>query len=514
MRRRRLMVLTLILGGAGRGTPPARSGKVALVRVGVVDVAAGRTLPGRTVLIEHGVITRIAPAESVTVDPSYRVVDGRGGFLMPGLADLHAHVRRPEELDLYLAAGVTTIQWLNAGREDLALHEQVRAGTRRGPAMALCRGGINDVPDSAAAVAEVTKTIAEGFECLKIYNRFSEEAYRVIVANAVERGVRPLGHIPRQLTWQQMLRVRPAAVAHAEEFLYSPIESAADVDSIITGMGRGRIALITTLANFDMISRQMVELPELLRGSEVTTYSPVHRRVWGPQRNRYSTRFTMEQTIGLRRQLTFQRRLVRRLDSAGVQILLGTDTGNNFMLPGRSVHDELVQLVLAGLTPARALRTATTNAAAFLGEPGMWGQVVAGARADLVLVAGDPLQDITNTRLILGLVHGGEWHPRSELDAWVERVRAGYAGEERMIAVLERQGPAAAIRHVEAERRRLGRPPLGVLGLNEVAYQYWILDQDTTNARRFFEANARLYPTDPIAQGSLAEFREAMTRKP
>ncbi|NOT08514.1 MAG: amidohydrolase family protein [Gemmatimonadales bacterium] len=511
MRWYRIAAVVAVAGGQGQAPPGP--GKVALVGVGVVDVAAGRTLPGRTVFIEHGVITRIAPADSVTVDPSYTRVDGKGAFLMPGLADLHAHVRRSEELDLYLAAGVTTIQWLNAGQDDLALRDAIRAGTRRGPAITLCRGGINDVTDSAAAVKEVAQTIAEGFDCLKIYNRFTEPAYRVIIATAAARGVRALGHIPRQLTWQQMLQARPRAVAHAEEFLYSPIESAADVDTIVAGMVRGKIALIATLTNYDMISRQLVELPELLRGSEITTYSPVHRRTWGPKRNRYSTRWTSEQAIAFRRQLTFQRALVRRLDSAGAQILLGTDTGNNFLLPGRSVHDELVQLVLAGLTPASALRTATLNAAAFLGEPGKWGQVVEGARADLLLVAGDPLRDITNTKLILGMMTAGQWHPRTELDDWVEKVRAGYAVEERMVAILERQGPAAAIRFVEAERRRLGRPPLGVIGFNEVAYQYWVLDNDTTKARLFFEANARLYPNDPIAKSSLAEFRGAMRGK-
>jgi imidazolonepropionase-like amidohydrolase len=475
----------------------------------VVDVAGGQLLRDRIVLVEHGTILGIAPADSA-VDPSFTRIDGRNAFLMPALADLHAHVMRQEDLDLFLAAGVSTIQWLNADTEALRWRDQIRAGTIRGPAIAPCRGPINGIRDSAAAAAAVRETAALRFDCLKIYDGFSDSAYRILVEASRQRGIRALGHIPRQLTWQQMLLVRPAAVAHAEEFLYSPIESQADIDSIVAGMVRGRIGLITTLTNFDLIGRQLVELPELLRGSELPTYSPVHRRTWSPARNRYASRWKPEMVIPLRRQLTFQRGLVRQLDSAGALILLGTDTGNNFVLPGRSVHDELLQLVLAGLTPARALRTATVNAAAFLGMTGQWGTVAVGARADLVLVGGDPLRDISNSRLILGMMQGGDWHPRHELDSWVERVRAGYRIEQRLVEMLEAQGPAAALRLVDTERRRLGRPPVGVIALNEVAYQFWKLDNDPATARRFFEANARLYPDDPIAQGSLAEFREAV----
>jgi hypothetical protein len=410
--------LTILAAVAGARTAAAQvvgGGGQAFTGVNVVDVVAGRVLANRVVVVEGGRIIRIAPADSIALDSSLTVVEGRGGFLMPGLADLHVHIRRPEEFDRYLAAGVTTVQFLNAFEDGLVWREDIARGTRRGPVIESCLGPVSDVPDSAAAEAVLDEAATAGFHCIKIYGGMQGPSYRALVDGGRRRGIRTVGHIPRELGWRDMLTARPDAVAHAEEFLYSPIESQADIDSIVAGMTRQGIGLVTTLTNYDLIGRQLVELPHLLRDADLATYSPVHRRTWEAGRNRYLRIFRPEQLMTLRRLLGFQRALVRQLDSAGTRLLLGTDTGNNFVLPGRSVHDELEQLVLAGLRPAAALRAATVNPAAFLGQTGQWGVVAEGARADLVLLGGNPLTDISNTRLVLGVMNRGTWYVSSSL---------------------------------------------------------------------------------------------------
>jgi hypothetical protein len=375
-------------------------------------------------------------------------------------------------------------------------------------------GPVSDVPDSVAAEAVLDEAATAGFHCIKIYGGMQGPSYRALVDGGRRRGIRTVGHIPRELGWRDMLTARPDAVAHAEEDLSSPIESQADIDSIVAGMTRQGIGLVTTLTNYDLIGRQLVELPHLLRDADLATYSPVHRRTWEAGRNRYLRIFRPEQLMTLRRLLGFQRALVRQLDSAGTRLLLGTDTGNNFVLPGRSVHDELEQLVLAGLRTAAALRAATVNPAAFLGQTGLWGVVAEGARADLVLLGGNPLTDISNTRLVLGVMNRGTWYVRAELDRWEEELRQSYEAEARMVELLERDGPVAAIEFVTAESRRLGRPAVGVFAFNEVGYQFWRLDNDPASARMFFEANRRLYPDDPMPRAALAELEAAVRRTP
>jgi imidazolonepropionase-like amidohydrolase len=106
---------------------------------------------------------------------------------------------------------------------------------------------------------------------------------------------------------------------------------------------------------------------------------------------------------------------------AGVELLLGTDAGDSFVFPGFSVHDELEELVKAGLTPAEALDAATWSSAKFLGRESESGTVEQGKLADLVLLEANPLDDVRNTRRIHAVVLGGRLLERAELDRLLAR---------------------------------------------------------------------------------------------
>ncbi|MFW6202321.1 MAG: amidohydrolase family protein, partial [Gemmatimonadota bacterium] len=240
-------------------SPRAASGqRAAIVDVNVVTMTDSVVLSGQTVLIDGERIARLGPVDSIAVPEDARRIEGRGGYLMPGLVDAHAHLYREEELPLHVASGVTTVQLLNAGFSERAWRDSVANGARLGPTLHPCGGPVSGLEDSVAAERAVATAVARGFDCIKPYGDIGPEAYRVLHEAARRRGVRTVGHIPRQRTWQEMLRVRPSAVAHAEEFLYSPIESAAAVDTIVEGMRSAGIALITTLANYDRITRQVL----------------------------------------------------------------------------------------------------------------------------------------------------------------------------------------------------------------------------------------------------------------
>lgn len=105
-----------------------------------------------------------------------------------------------------------------------------------------------------------------------------------------------------------------------------------------------------------------------------------------------------------------------RAFAAGVKVLVGADAGDSFVFPGSSVHDEMAELVKVGLTPAQAPATATVRSAEFLGLGSEYGTVAAGRRTDLVLLAGNPLTDIGNTRRIDAVLFGGRVLPRCALD--------------------------------------------------------------------------------------------------
>lgn len=102
---------------------------------------------------------------------------------------------------------------------------------------------------------------------------------------------------------------------------------------------------------------------------------------------------------------------------AGVPVMLGTDANDSFVFPGSSVHDELGELVKAGLTPAEALRSATLAGAMFLGRTADFGAVRVGRVADLVLLDANPLENIEHVRRIAAVIFNGRLFERAALDS-------------------------------------------------------------------------------------------------
>ena len=114
--------------------------------------------------------------------------------------------------------------------------------------------------------------------------------------------------------------------------------------------------------------------------------------------------------------------LVKAMHGAGVQFMAGTDGPDPFDFPGFSLHDELEWLVKSGFTPLQALQAATFNPALFFAKLDKYGVAETGHAADLVLLNDNPLQNISNTRKIFGVVVGGKYYSREALDKMLEQV--------------------------------------------------------------------------------------------
>jgi hypothetical protein len=436
----------------------AAQSTVAFVDVNVVTMTDDRVLPRQTVLVRDGRIAAVGPADSVGVPDGAVRIPGGGAYLMPGLADMHAHPVDPILHPLYLSHGVTTVQYLNA-------FDEVRDWRTDAPAprVEACAGPVSGLRTAEDARRTVEAHAAAGWTCIKLYDDISAEAYAALVDAARARGMRALGHIPRNLGWRDLLAARPDAVAHAEEFLYSPIGTEAELDSIVDGMRAYGIALITTLTNYDAIVRQREDLPALL-AADLRHVPAVEGRVWAAARNRYL----------------------------------------RLSVPVATVHEELAQLVQAGLSPYAALRAATVAPAAFLARRDGSGTVAVGAPADLLLVRADPLADVANAGLIDGVLVDGHWLPADSLRALRAAVAAALEPEAELVRRLVAEGLDAALGWVAS-----ARPALRPRALNELGYQLWKLEGRLPDAVRVFEANVRLHPAWTPARESLDEARAA-----
>ena len=429
----RIVPAALILSLCGGTELAAQArGAVAFVNANVIPMNRDTVLPGYTVVIRDGIIQQIGTASQVRIPAGSTRIDASGKYLMPGLADMHVHMAGPREiqeelLKMYVVTGVTTILNMRGTPDHLALRSDIRAGRAFGPDMYTVGPYVNApffvTPDSVER--EVVLQKRAGYDFIKMHGELSREAYARLNAVGKREGIRIIGHAPRTLGIDAVFAERQYALAHAEEFLYDTTGSSRDADlpkfePRIPELARKTVAagtwLMPNLTGYRNIGLMVQDLAASLARPEMKYLPAAIRAGWEAATNPYTQRFGPEKAPGIHARHALLKKLTKAFDSAGVKLLVGTDGLNVGTVPGFSVHDELQELVDAGLSPYRALRAATANASEFLGSSPCIGQVRTGCAADLLLLDANPLNTIGNTRRIAGVMVRGRWLSRQELD--------------------------------------------------------------------------------------------------
>lgn len=435
---RLLTVLTAVAFPlAGVAGQRIQSPPVAIVNVNVLPMDRERIIAGQTVLVESGHISRIGPSGAVAVPTGAIRVDGAGKYLLPGLVDVHVHLASNPEpqqralLTLFVANGVTTVLNMRGNPQILELRSAVADGRIFGPTIYTVGPYVNEPFVTTPTQVESAVVAQRGarYDFVKLHGNVSRVAYARLNAVGRREGIRIIGHAPRNLGVAAMFAERQYAVAHAEEFLYDRNGNSTDsslpavearISEFARGMARARIWLMPNLTAYKIIGLMAKDLDAVLARPEMRYLPRPVREGWGPATNPYTARFGPEMYPGAVARLVVLQKLVRAFQAEGVRLLVGTDAMNTGVVPGFSTHDELAELVRAGLTPFEALRAATANAAEFFARDGQRGVIAMGQNADLLLLDANPLEDIANSRRIAGVMLRGQWISRGDLTRMLE----------------------------------------------------------------------------------------------
>jgi 8-hydroxy-5-deazaflavin:NADPH oxidoreductase len=432
----------------------AQSTTLAIRGTWVVDVTDGSLHPDQTVLIKGNRIAAIGPATAIAVRQDAEIVEASGGYLIPGLWDMHVHAARagraPRLWPLFAAHGVT--EW------------SVPALGRWADANALPE------PDAEATMALVDAWKRHEFDFIKVGSELSREEYFAVMERARQNGIPVSGHIPRAVSATEASDAGQKSFEHVTELLI-PCTAGARALGVALADAAARYGAASDSARAAeqrlagalafgapdpaecgpllerMVANETWLTPTLtlFKGeTQPSSFDGDPRLRWVPasiaERWRTGRRLTpeLEAQVGGRimdNALT----TVALAHRAGVRILAGTDAGDDaYIFAGSSLHDELELLVEAGLTPLQALQTATLNPARFLGRTTDLGTVTAGKLADLVLLDANPLEDIRNTRRIRAVVLNGRYLDRPVLDGLL-------ADAERAANAPPQERPAVAM---------------------------------------------------------------------
>ncbi len=439
----------------------------AFKHVNLVPMTAEIVLENQTVLIEGSMITAIGPADEVSIPPDAAIIDGEGAYLLPGLADMHIHTNQDWDTDtwpvspliLYLANGVTTIRDFGPSGSDLTYalrwRDQIKAGTRIGPTI-YATGKILFASPLSDPRGLVRENRDLGFDFLKLYSYLSPQDAREALATAKELGMYSAGHVPYAIGLENILAAGMDEIAHVEELLFAFIEydrkqqlapdawlsylinSAMGQFDLASGFNEAEFAhlqaetmqhilkelrtygtpICTTMVVDDVIQHKLFELDAFLARPEIGFIPTAYLDLLRSGKEKHQLQFSGIEDLAVYK-YGIDRWLLRELHHSGILLILGTDSGVLAVVPGFSIHDELRILVENGFSPYEAIATGTVNAAevieSMVGD-GDFGTVEVGKRADLLLVLGNPLEDIAALRDLRGVMAAGKWFSEEELD--------------------------------------------------------------------------------------------------
>jgi imidazolonepropionase-like amidohydrolase len=363
---------------------------LAIEHVTVLPMDRDTALTDHAILVSRDRIAWVGPMRDARVPATARRVDGRGGFVIPGLADMHVHLEGVRDLEQLVRSGVTTVRNMRGEPRHLAWRDSVARGTLVGPtiftsgpslrgAPRFGRGdpGFAHVRSPRDADEIVRRQAAAGYDMIKVLYGLSLPEYHQVLETARRVRIPVVGHVISSAGLERSIVAGQVSFEHA----YDLHERSRLVSVIGEDPERS-----------DRDARAIARA-----GAWVGTIASSRDGDCAPQPERL-------------------RAIIAALRRANVRLLAGSDAGIGPVQAGTSLHCELATLVAAGLTPYEALAAATVNAGAFarthLARSQVpFGTVSVGSRADLVLLATDPRSDIGTLARPVGVVLRGSWRP-------------------------------------------------------------------------------------------------------
>ena len=394
----------------------------AIVGGRLIDGTGKPVVENSVVILKDGKIAAAGPAASTAVPQGAQIVDAHGKSVLPGLWEMHAHFEQVEWGPIYLATGVTTARDVGNEREFIvAARDAIAAGQGIGPKLVMAGVvdgsgpfslGVIRVDTPEQAREQVQKYKAAGFQQIKIYSSVKPEILKVVTAEAHRLGMTVTGHIPFGMNAIQGIEDGMDQINHVEyltRVMVDPKSQTIDPDApnvkkVIKLLLEHHIVVDDTLALMEVILHPLDHplsgfepgilrvAPELKEGLETMGAPP-------PKAEQSAATFrAMEATV-------------RLLHQAGVPIVAGTDQA----VPGFSLDREIELYVQAGFTPMEAIQAATLVPARAMGMEKESGTIEVGKRADVILVDGNPLENISDIRKVSAVFAAGKMYQPAAL---------------------------------------------------------------------------------------------------
>jgi cytosine/adenosine deaminase-related metal-dependent hydrolase len=441
----RIITAFLLVGVLATSPLLAQEPTTAFVGVTVITMDSERLLRDHTVVVRGQRIIAVGPAADVQVPAGATRIDGRGHFLMPGLAEMHGHIppqaqatsdQIEQVLAFYVLNGVTTVRGMLGAPRHLDYRARAASGEILSPTIITTGPSLNgnSIPDVASARKAVTDQKAAGYDLMKIHPGIRRDVYDAMAETAKRLNIRFAGHVPLDVGLLHALEQGQWTMDHVDGYLEALVRDGSPVSgtqsqffgfnlvdhldmsklpALVQATKAAGAAIVPTQSLFESILGPLSP-DQLAAWPEMKYWIPAQVEGW--KRATLNTRQSSGVTPdNAQRYLTARRQVMRALYHAGVPFLLGSDAPQWWNVPGFSIQRELDAMIKAGFTPYQALEMGSRNVAAHFGAEEEFGTVAVGQRADLVLLEANPLDEVANWSRRAGVMVRGRWLDRAEI---------------------------------------------------------------------------------------------------
>ncbi|MGK0298449.1 MAG: hypothetical protein ACI9XC_002071, partial [Gammaproteobacteria bacterium] len=425
--------------------PPAVFGTIAFQHVRVITVSGNEVLYDYTVLVNGSRIKKMGPSNSIIIPKDAFLIEGTGLTLMPGLTDMHAHYEEEEKGPLFVVNGITSVRNTWGSKDQFTFDSKAKAGDLVGPNVYTTgpltdgpnpihrRSVVIDSPESAAAAIDAQ--FSEGFKGIKLHEMLTKDLYKAAVGAAKANGMRISSHTPTAMQVEDLLELKINSIEHLDGYgealsrgefdssVFRPNELWREswqhvnedaLEPLAQQTAAANVWNVPTLTMYIDVYKYESEADNFFARSEINYVPPGIIKFWRGALKRTEPSLSHKLETALHGE-SARLKFMKALYDAGAPLLIGTDTPNPFIVPGYAIHDELKHFSDAGIPNDAIIRMATSEAARFLEIEGEFGVVATGARADLILIDGDPLLDLSVLREPIGVMVNGHWRTRAEL---------------------------------------------------------------------------------------------------
>lgn len=444
------VVAFLALNFSTQGQPVVNSSdkEIAITFVNVITMANDQVQANQTVIIRNGKITAIGKGLKYGKDAL--VINGKGKYLIPGLAEMHAHVPPVDDLEpmkdvlkLFAFNGITTIRGMLGHPRHLELRSKIQSGEILGPRFYTSGPSFNgnSVKTVEDGIQLVRKQKEMGYDFLKLHPGLTKETFSAISKTAQEVGIPYGGHVSYNVGIWMAAEARYATIDHLDGMVEALVPDIANITEQQNGLfgmfssekadesGIPKVLQALKDNNVWVVPTQALAerwfaptaTPEFMNNAPEMQYMDAKTRENWMNSKKNLVANPLYNADKINKFIALRRKLILECQKNGVGILLGSDGPQIFNVPGFSVHHELRYLVQSGLTPYQALQTGTVNVAKFYNAPDR-GTIKPGNVADLVLLNGNPLQDINNTTAIEGVMLNGKWLSKKYIDGELKKL--------------------------------------------------------------------------------------------